>query len=55
MNLRKILELTEQDIADLEYRKHRLEVALERVRTELNAKKHAAEEIRSLIEKERVN
>lgn len=50
MNLRKILELTEQDIADLEYRKHRLTVSLERVRTELNAKKHAAEEIRREIE-----
>lgn len=50
MNLRQILTLTEQDIADLEYRKHRLEVALERVRTELNAKKHAAEEIRRELE-----
>ena len=50
MNLRKILELTEQDIADLEYRKSRMEVSLERVRIELNAKKHAAEEIRREIE-----
>lgn len=50
MNLRKILELIEQDIDELEYRKHRLEVALERVRAELNVKKHVAEEIRREIE-----
>lgn len=54
MNIRKILELTEQDIDDLEYRKIWLEVSLERIKTELNAKKHAAEEIRTLIEKERI-
>jgi chaperonin cofactor prefoldin len=55
MNLRKILELTEQDIDELEYHENRLRITLERVRAELNAKKHAAEEIRTLIEKERVN
>ena len=55
MSLRKVLELTEQDIADLEYRKHQLEVSLERIRIELNVKKRVAEEIRTLIEKEMVN
>jgi len=49
-DIRQHLRYVNEDIADLEYRKSRLEVSLERVRTELNAKKHAAEEIRREIE-----
>lgn len=51
MNLRKILELTEQDIADLEYRKHRLERALLRTTLELESKRRARAEIERELKK----
>lgn len=51
MNLRKILELTEQDIADLEYRKSRLERALLRTTLELESKRRARAEIERELKK----
>ncbi|MED4892458.1 MULTISPECIES: hypothetical protein [Heyndrickxia] len=51
MNLRKILELTEQDIADLEYREHRLERALLRTTLELESKRRARAEIERELKK----
>lgn len=51
MNLRKILELTEQDIDDLEYRKNRLERALLRTTLELESKRRARAEIEAEIKR----
>ncbi len=51
MNLRKILELTEQDIADLEYRKSRMERALLRTTLELESKRRARAEIERELKK----
>lgn len=53
MNLRKILELTEQDIADLEYRKSRLERALLSTTLELESKRRARAEIERELKKEK--
>jgi hypothetical protein len=53
MNARQHLAYVDDAIADLKYRKNRLEAELERVKLEIQSKEHARIEIAQFIENEK--
>jgi hypothetical protein len=52
MNARQHLGYVDEAIADMEYRKSRLEAELERIKVEIDTKKHARNEMAQFIENE---